>query len=103
MSIPAEPSPLQNEIQILNAKPHKSFTGPGCDNVLRPDIADLSDHCPVIPLQMLEVWFCHWPSLTGTEHCTPHTRAVHTERWREERTDSSSLNFFQAVFTRVGG
>ena len=23
------------------------------------------------------------------------------ERWREERTDSRSLNFFQAVFTRV--
>ena len=32
----------------------------------------------VIPLQMLEVWHCHWPSLTGMEHCAPHTRAVHT-------------------------
>ena len=49
-------------------------------------LTDLSDHCPVIPLQMLEVWLCQWPSLTG---------------WREERTGSSSLNFFQAVFTRV--
>ena len=28
----------------------------------------------------------------------PH---VLKERWREERADSSSLNFFQAVFTRV--
>ena len=78
MSIPAEPSLLQNEVQILNAKPRKQFIGSGGDNVLWPDIADLSDHCPVIPLQMLEVWFCQWPSLTGMEHCTPHTRAVHT-------------------------
>ena len=45
---------------------------------LRPDIADLSDHCPVISLQMLEVWLCQWPSLAGMEHCAPHTRAVHT-------------------------
>ena len=104
MSIPAKPSLLQNEVQILNAKPRK-FTGPGGDNILRPDIADLSDHFPVIPLQTLEVWFCQCPSLTGMEHtgmehCAPHTRAVHMamclERWREERTGSSSLNVFQA-------
>ena len=45
---------------------------------------------PCLPLQTLEVWFCQWPSLTGMEHCTPHTRAVHLatclERevvWRE--------------------
>ena len=41
MSIPAEPSLLQNEVQILNPKPHKSVIGPGGDNVLRPDIAAL--------------------------------------------------------------
>ena len=41
------------------------------------------------------------------EHCAPHTRESYThgrvlkERWHEERTGSSSLNFFQAVFTRV--
>ena len=63
--------------------------------------------CLIIPLQTLKVWLCQWPSLAGMEHCTPHTRAVHTatcflkERWREERTGSRSLNFFQAVFTRV--
>ena len=56
MSIPVEPSLLQNEVQILNAKPCKQLTGPDGDNVLRGDIADLSDHCPVIPLQTLEVW-----------------------------------------------
>ena len=25
----------------------------------------------------LEVWFCQWPSPTGTEHCAPHTWAAH--------------------------
>ena len=57
-----ESSLFQNEVQILNAKPHKYLIGPGNDNVLSPDIADLSDHCPVISLQTLEV----------------HTRTVHT-------------------------
>ena len=37
-----------------------------------------ADHCHVILLQTLEVWFCQWPSLNGMEHCTLHTRAVHT-------------------------
>ena len=107
MSIPAEPSLLQNEVQILNAKLHKKLIGPGGDNVLQSDIVDRSDHCPVISLQMLEVWLCEWPSLIGMEYCAPHTRAVHMrphvlkERWREERTGSSSLSFFQAVFTCV--
>ena len=49
-----------------------------CYNVLQPDIAELFDHCSVIPLQTLEVWLCQWPSLTGMEHYPPHTRAVHT-------------------------
>ena len=78
MSIPSESSLLQNEVQILNAKPRKWLIGPGGDNVLRPDIADLSDHCPVISLQTLEVLLCQLPSLAGMEHCAPHTRAVHT-------------------------
>ena len=77
MSIPVEPSLLQNEIQIPNAKPRKYLIGSDGDSVLRCDIADLSDHCPVILLQMLEVWLCQWPSLTGMEHCALHTRAVH--------------------------
>ena len=73
MSIPSEPSLLQNEVQILNAK----LIGPGGDKVLRPDIADLSDYCPFTSLQTLAVWLCQRPSLAGREHCTPHTRAVH--------------------------
>ena len=78
MSISAEPnSLLQNEVQILNAKLGKLLIGAGIVNVLQLDIADLSDHCPVISLQTLEVWPCQWPSLTGMEHCIPHTRAVH--------------------------
>ena len=106
MSIPAEPCLLQNKIQILNPKPCKQLIGPGGDNVLRPDTADLSVHCPVIPLQTLEVWLCQWPSLTGMEHCAPHTRTVHTamclvREVAEVRIGSSSLNFFQVVFTHV--
>ena len=66
------------EVQIINAKPCKLLTGLCGDNVLRLDIADLSDHCPVIPLQIQEVWLCQWSSLTSMEHCTPHTRAIHT-------------------------
>ena len=53
------------------------FFGPGGDNVLQLDIADLSGDCSVISLQMLEIWLCQWPSLAGMEHCAPHTRAVH--------------------------
>ena len=77
MSILAEPSLFQNEVQILHAKPRKLLIGSGGDNVLWPDIAYLSDHCPVISLQILEVWLCQWPSLTGMKHCAPYTRAVH--------------------------
>ena len=76
-----------------------SDSGPDGHSVLWFNIADLSDHCSVISLQMLEAGLCYWPSFTGMEHCAPHTRAVHTsrvlkERWREERTGFSSLNFF---------
>ena len=46
MSIPAEPSLLQNKVQILIAKPRKKLTGPGGDNVLRLDsVIALSFHC----------------------------------------------------------
>ena len=68
MSVLAEPSLLQNEIQILSAKLRELLIWPDGDSVLQLDIADLSDHCPVIPLQMLEVWCCQWPSLTGMEY-----------------------------------
>ena len=57
MSIQAVPSLLQNKVQILNANLRKKLIRPGGDNVLPLDIADLSDHCPVILLQNLEVGF----------------------------------------------
>ena len=90
MSIPAESSLLQNDIQIV-----KWLIGPGGDSVLQLDIADLSDRCPVILLQTLEVWLFQWPSLC-TQELYMRPRAL-KERWWEERTGSSSLNFFQAV------
>ena len=74
MSIPAEPSLLQNEVQCQAGQvAHWIWWY----NILWLDIADLSDHCPVILLQMLEVWLCQWPSLTGMEHCALHKTAVH--------------------------
>ena len=81
--------------------------GPDGDNVLWLDIADLSDHCPIIPLQLLEVWLCQWPSLTGMEplhsthkSCTSRPPVL-KERWQEDRTGSSSLNFFQVFFNHI--
>ena len=38
------------------------------------DTADLSDHGPVIALQ---VRLSQWPSFTGMEHGAPQTRAVY--------------------------
>ena len=93
---------LQNEVQILNAKPGRWLIGPGDDNVLRFDIVDLSDHCPVILLQMLEVWLCQWPSLTGMEHCIPHTRAVHTAMCLE-REVAGRENWYQLLEFFLGG
>ena len=46
VSIAAEPSLLQDEVQVLNAKLHKKLIWPDGNNVLRLDIADLSDHGP---------------------------------------------------------
>ena len=50
----------------------------------------------------------HWHGalLSAHELYTPHAMCLERggrkrERWQEERTGSSSLNFFQVVFTRV--
>ena len=100
MSIPSESSLLQNEVQILNAKPHK-LIGPGGDSVMQPDIAGLSFRC-----RRWRFGFVNgqvslaWSIALRTQKL--YTRpCVLKERWREERTGSRSLNFFQAVFTRV--
>ena len=41
-----------------------------------------------------------WSIALRTQELYTRPRVL-KERWREERTDSRSLNFFQAVFTRV--
>ena len=70
-------------------------------SILWFDSADLSDHDPIIALQ---VRLGQEPSFTGM---VLRTQALYTwpcvlyERWQDVRTGSSSLNFFQAVFTRV--
>ena len=56
----------------------------------------LSDHCPVISLQTLEVWLCQWPSLTGMEHWALHTRAVHAATCLERE-------LVEALWTLPGG
>ena len=58
MSIPAEPSLFQNEVQVFNAELCKELSGPDVGIVLLFNIADLSDHCSVISLQMLEAGLC---------------------------------------------
>ena len=62
----------------------------------------MCDHGPINGLHVS--FFFQWPSFTGMEHGAPHARAVYiaTSLVREVGdviTGSSSLNFFQAVFT----
>ena len=82
MSIPSEFSPSEcgPDPQCQVAQVSHWIDG---DNFLWTDIADLSDHCPVISLQTLEIRLCQWPSLAGMEHSAPHTRAVHTATYFE--------------------
>ena len=68
MSIPAEPSLFQYEVQVFNSEPCKKLNGPDGGSVLWFNIADLSDHCSVISLQRLEAGLCYWPSFTGMKH-----------------------------------
>ena len=45
----------------------------------------------------------HWPGALPSAHKSfTHGHSVLKERWREARTGTSSLNFFQAVFTCCG-
>ena len=58
MSIPAEPSLFQDEVQVFNAEPCKLLSGPDVGSVPWLNIADLSDHGFVISLQSLEAGVC---------------------------------------------
>ena len=56
-SCSCQPSFLQKTVQILSAKSCKELIGPGGDNVVHLDIADLSNQCPVFPLHMWRIGF----------------------------------------------
>ena len=84
MSIPGTPSLLKNEVQILNAKLHKKLIGPGGDNVLRPDIADLSHSTADIGSLALSMAKSHWHGALRFAHKS--YTCVLKERWQEERT-----------------
>ena len=58
MSIPAEPSLFQYEVQVFNAEPCKELSGPDGGSILWFNIVVLSDHCSVISLQTLEAGLC---------------------------------------------
>ena len=105
MSIPAEPSLLQNEVQILNANSASS----SLDLVVTSGGLTLQI-CLIIALSFrCRLWrfgFVNgqvslaWSIALCTQKLYTWPRVL-KERWREEGTSSSSLNFFQAVFTRV--
>ena len=103
-SIPSKPSLLQNEVQILNTKPRTLdlVVTMSCSLTLQIClIIALSFHC-----RRWRFGFVNgqvslaWCSALRTQelYTRPH---VLKERWREERTGSRSLNFFQVVFTCV--
>ena len=96
MSIPAEPSLFQYEVQVFNSEPCKWLSGPDGGSVLWFNIADLSDHCSVISLQTLEARLCYWPSFTGMVHCAPHTHAVDTATCLERKV-AGRENWFQLL------
>ena len=101
MSIPAQPSLLQDEVQIFNAKLCKWLSGPDGGCVSQFYIADLSDHCSVSLLQMLEAGLYKWPSFTGMEHYAPHVRAVHMAMCLESEV-AGRENWFQ-IFELLPG
>ena len=99
MSIPAEPSLFQKSRSSMPSHASSSL-----DLVVTMSCG-LSNHCPVISLQTLEVWLCQWPSLTGMEHCALHTRAVHAatclERELVEVLWNSSRRFSHVLWLKV--
>ena len=102
MSIPAEPSLHQNEVQILKAN--------SLDLVMTTSCGLTFQICLIIALSFrCRCWrfgFVNgqvslaWSIALQTQEL--YTRpCVLKERWHEERTGSSSLNFFQAALCVV--
>ena len=107
MSIPLEPSLLQNEVQIFNTSSRASSS---MDLVVTMSCGLTLQICLVIALSFrCSHWrFCFvngqvslaWSIALSTQELYRRPQVL-KERWQEERTDRSSLNFFQVVFTRV--
>ena len=99
MSIPSESYLLQNDVQILNAKLVVTMS---CGLTLQIClIIALSFRCRCWRFGFVNGQISlAWSIALRTQEL--YTRpCVLKERWREDRTDSRSLNFFQAVFTHV--
>ena len=106
MSIPAEPSLFQYEVQVFNSE----RTSSSVDLMMAVSCGLTLHICLIIALsfrcrrkrqgfvtgQVSLAW-----SIALRTHELYTWPCVFKERWREERTGFSSLNFFQAVFTRV--
>ena len=106
ISIPSESSLLQNEVQILNANRASS----SLDLVVTMSCGLTLQICLIIALSFRRrcwrVGFVNgqvslaWSIALRTQELYTGPRVL-KERWCEERTGSRSLNFLQAVFTRV--
>ena len=101
MFIPAEPSLFQYEVQVFNSKLKDLMVAVSCDLTLQICfVIALSFRCRrwrqgFVTGQVSLAW-----SIALRTHILYTWPCVLKERWRE-RTGFSSLNFFQAVFTRV--
>ena len=96
MSIPAEPSLLQDEVQVFNAKLCELLSGPAGDNLSRAFTLQI---CLVIALSFrCRCWRLGFVNGQVKLYTWP---CVLKERWREKRTGISYLNFFQAVIICV--
>ena len=106
MSIPSKSSLLKNEVQISMP----SRTSRSLDLVVTMSCGLTLQICLIIALSFrCRRWrfgFVNgqvslaWSIALRTQKLYTWPRVL-KERWREERTGSRSLNFFQAVFTRV--
>ena len=106
MSIPAEPSLFQYEVQ--SSMPSRASSS--VDLMMAVSYGLTLQICLIIALSFrCRRWrlgivngqvSLAWSIALRTHQLYTQPRVL-KERWREERTGFSSLNFFQAVFTRV--
>ena len=95
MSKPAEPSLIQNKVQLLNANRARR----SLDLVVKMSWGLILQICVIIALS-LHCSLLAWSIALRTQEL--HTRPrVLKQRWLEERIGSSFLNVFQTVLTRT--